>query len=133
MTKIQLDIDPEELREPTLPKGDYLATVTNCYVDRGSWKDLTDIQRCFAKYTLAEHPDVPIALGHELSSIMPIAKGISNDYLAFCAVWGVHPSEFDPDDIIGQSVLLSVTAFEDKKTKAMRNMIVKVARAPEGI
>lgn len=132
MTKVSIT-DHEELREPVLPKGDYMGTITNCYVDIGSWGGHEDVERVVVVGTLHDHPDCDFAQGSSQTKVMPVAKGMSNDFVNFCRAWHITAAEFDSDDFIGRDALFSIACFESKQTKELRNAVNAISPAPEGL
>ena len=118
--------DPEELREPVLPSGEYTAVITKCFFDRGKWGDLEDIQRLRMTYTCDDHPEVVEAAGYQLYDIMPVIKGKSNKFLNLCKTFSTHPKELVDSDLEGRNVNLVVARYERKSDGEPNNAINKV-------
>jgi hypothetical protein len=118
---IQLDFtDPEDLRSPVLPAGEYPATLIYAEAVRKDYRDkndvvLPDVQQINIGYVLGEHPDEPDAAGMMLFEWpMPILKGKSDKFLNHCRLHNVHPKEWTPSAVLESQVILTVAYFVRK-------------------
>ena len=129
--------DPEDLREPILPKGNYNATIVYSKNEPASVKGVDYDEALKLGFVLGENEEVETAAGTSLFTFaMPVAKGASNDFLNICKNFKIHPSEFDTDEMMGRNVVLSVGAYKPNKgpnAGEPRNVVNKVRPADDEI